>query len=53
VAPIVEEGRITRDIYLPLGKWRDGNTGAIINGRVWLKSYRATLDVLPFFVKIA
>jgi myogenesis-regulating glycosidase len=51
VAPVIQQGRTTRDIYLPKGKWTDGNTGAIITGRIWLKNYRAPLDVLPYFIK--
>jgi myogenesis-regulating glycosidase len=51
VAPVIQQGRTTRNIYLPKGKWRDGNTGAIITGRIWLKNYRAPLDVLPYFIK--
>jgi hypothetical protein len=49
VAPILEEGATTRDIYLPTGQWRDMNTNDLITGKVWLRNYSAPLDVLPYF----
>lgn len=51
-APIVEYSAAMRDIYLPKGTWRDGNTHTIYNGPIWLMDYFAPLDVLPFFIKI-
>ncbi|KAK9870228.1 hypothetical protein WA026_006312 [Henosepilachna vigintioctopunctata] len=52
VAPILEEGALSRDVYLPNGRWQDGNTGAIIEGRRTLKDYPAPIDVLPYFIRL-
>lgn len=52
VAPVIVQGQTARDIYLPKGKWADGNDGSIIhNGPKWIMSYEAPLSVLPFFLK--
>ncbi|KAM3958509.1 myogenesis-regulating glycosidase [Aphomia sociella] len=48
-APVVEEGATSRDIYLPRGLWRDGNTGETYAGPTWLLDYAAPLDILPYF----
>ncbi|CAK1542400.1 unnamed protein product [Leptosia nina] len=48
-APVVEEGAVTRDIYLPRGTWKDGNTGEIYTGPIKLTDYPAPLDTLPYF----
>jgi Glycosyl hydrolases family 31 len=49
VAPVMEPGQISRDIYLPDGIWEDMNTGLFQQGPIVLKDYPAPLDVLPFF----
>jgi len=49
-APVVVEGAVSRDIYLPTGTWRDQN-GELHNGPIWLRDFPAPLDVLPYFVK--
>ena len=51
VAPVVKEGAITRNIYLPKGKWRDAVTSKEYSGPLWLSDYSAPLDVLPYFYK--
>lgn len=52
VAPIVDEGKVTRDVYLPKGRWRDGNDEKkIYKGLQWLRNYEAPLDVLPYFIR--
>nr|QOL02380.1 putative family 31 glucosidase KIAA1161 protein [Glyphodes pyloalis] len=48
-APVLEEGAVSRDIYLPTGSWRDGVTGELVQGPVWLIDYSAPLDTLPYF----
>ncbi|XP_065224578.1 myogenesis-regulating glycosidase-like isoform X2 [Planococcus citri] len=54
VAPVLEPGVRSRDIYLPRGVWRDEvNTDSEpIRGPIWLYNYPADLDVLPYFTKI-
>lgn len=52
VAPVLEEGKTARNIYLPEGKWIDQKDGQTHQGPLWLNNYAAPLDVLPYFVKI-
>ncbi|XP_049871920.1 myogenesis-regulating glycosidase-like [Pectinophora gossypiella] len=49
IAPVMEEGAESRDVYLPRGSWRDGVTGNLIQGPTWLRDYPAPLDTLPYF----
>ena len=54
VAPILDEGATTRDIYLPRGTWRDE---VDLNyeeheGPKWLRGYAADLFTLPYFTKL-
>lgn len=51
VAPVVTKGAVSRDIYLPAGRWRDDQTGALHEGGRWLKAYPAPLDTLPIFIR--
>ncbi|XP_037051398.1 myogenesis-regulating glycosidase-like [Bradysia coprophila] len=50
VAPVLQEGKVSRDIYLPRGEWVDQN-GDSHTGPIWLKDYPADLSVLPYFIK--
>lgn len=50
VAPVLVEGKVSRDIYLPRGDWTDQN-GKSYTGPIWLKDYPADLSVLPYFIK--
>nr|CAD7409006.1 unnamed protein product [Timema poppensis] len=54
VAPVMEEGATSRDIYLPGGTWRDElhPDQDPIQGRTWLRDFPAALDELPYFTKI-
>lgn len=52
VAPILQEGQRSRNIYLPQGSWIDANTLAHLVGGRWLTDYSAPLDVLPYFIRI-
>ncbi|MCB2179552.1 glycoside hydrolase family 31 protein [bacterium] len=52
VAPVLEKGKRSRDIYLPPGTWRDHWTGAHFPGSQVLKDYAAPLDVLPLFYRM-
>lgn len=52
MAPVFEEGVRSRDIYLPKGVWlEEGDPERSHVGPVWLHTYPAPLDVLPFFVR--
>jgi len=52
-APVVQQGKTSRDVYLPAGAWKDGNSGEIHNLETgtWLRNYQAPLDILPFFIR--
>jgi len=50
VAPVLEKGAVTRDIFLPRGHWRDeNNQSQVWTGPTWLLDYPAPLDALPYF----
>ncbi|KAK9700827.1 hypothetical protein QE152_g31004 [Popillia japonica] len=49
VAPILEEGAVTRDIYLPAGTWEDGNTGEIYEAFVLCAIY-VTVESKPLIL---
>jgi alpha-glucosidase (family GH31 glycosyl hydrolase) len=50
VAPVVKKGAVARDVYLPAGKWRDTESGKVVDGG-WLRGHPAPLEVLPLFVR--
>ncbi len=50
VAPVVEQGAITRDVYLPQGCWRHVDTGAQFEGPRDV-TVPAPIDTLPYFFK--
>ncbi|KAJ8922547.1 hypothetical protein NQ315_007577 [Exocentrus adspersus] len=50
IAPVLVEGAVTRNVYLPTGSWKDGNNGTIYEGPVTLQDYPAPIDVLPYFI---
>ncbi len=50
VAPVISEGGITRDVKLPIGKWKYCD-GAIYDGGKTV-TVSAPIDVLPYFEKI-
>ena len=53
VAPILEEGASSRDIYLPNEVWRDENNPENIHfGPKWIKDYSADIGTLPFFTRV-
>lgn len=49
-APIVKEGAVARDVYLPEGQWYDFYSGEKFNGRQTI-SVKAPLETVPLFVK--
>ena len=52
VAPVLKRAAVSRNIYLPRGRWRDYKTGEIVNGGRVLTDYKAPLDTLPLFVNV-
>ena len=54
VAPVLSEGQLSRDIYLPEGQWSDGNSpqSEHITGPAWIFQYEAPLFKLPYFTRI-
>ena len=52
VAPVLEAGARSRDVYLPDGTWRDGIGNNRLEGGRWYRSYPAQLSQLPYFIKI-
>jgi myogenesis-regulating glycosidase len=51
VAPVLEKGKVDRDIYLPDGTWSDFWSGKIYSGGQTIK-YPAPIDILPVLVRI-
>lgn len=52
VAPIVQQGQMKRNIYIPLGKWRDVINDNVVEGKMWLKEYPVSLDQTPTFILV-
>ena len=51
VAPVVEKGALTKDVYLPEGEWVNFNDGkTTYKGGQWI-TVDAPLNVIPLFVK--
>ena len=53
VAPVLNEGQESRNIYLPNGYWKDPENpdGDAFHGPLWLNNYPAPLFKLPYFVR--
>jgi len=49
VAPVLDEGATSRDIYIPSGTWHDSNGGKIYTGPTYLRDYAVTLADIPYF----
>ncbi|GAB6024082.1 hypothetical protein CHUAL_008796 [Chamberlinius hualienensis] len=50
VAPIITQGSVQRNIYLPKGNWSDMlRGGGEITGPTWLYNYPVALDEIPYF----
>ena len=50
MAPILENGARSRDVYLPNGSWFDELQGRTLQGPLWLKDYRTALSDVATFV---
>ncbi|XP_050498391.1 myogenesis-regulating glycosidase-like isoform X2 [Diabrotica virgifera virgifera] len=50
VAPVLEEKSRSRNVYLPRGRWRDGQNGTVYEGPLSF-DYPADIDILPYFIK--
>lgn len=51
VAPVLDKGSISRDVYLPQGQWRDELHGEIKQGPCWYRNVPAALHQLPYFTR--
>ncbi|ESO95785.1 hypothetical protein LOTGIDRAFT_116491 [Lottia gigantea] len=52
VAPVVIQGDLSRDIYLPAGRWQDKLRNTVRDGGKWLTNYKASLYELPYFIRV-
>ncbi|KAL7019628.1 hypothetical protein ACKWTF_011184 [Chironomus riparius] len=52
VAPIIEKGVTTREVYLPEGVWKDGIDGSLRKGSRWIHNYRVMENQIAYFVKM-
>ena len=52
VAPVLDKGAMSRDIYLPAGRWRSQTKAEVLDGGTWHKNYPAKLDELPWFTRV-
>ncbi len=48
IAPVMEEGAVSRQVYFPAGSWINGNNGKVYSGNTWAE-VEAPLDEIPFF----
>ena len=52
VAPVLEQGARSRDIYLPEGSWEDVINHVTLKGGRWLWKYKVDLHECPTFRKL-
>ena len=50
VAPVLDPGLMSRDIYIPGGEWTDAETGLSFNGPQMIRDYAVTLETIPYFI---
>ena len=55
VAPVVEKGKRSRDVYLTEGLWVEASdpTGKVFVGGQWTRDFLAPLEKLPCFMRVA
>ncbi|GBP18730.1 Myogenesis-regulating glycosidase [Eumeta japonica] len=51
VAPILNKGQTTRDVYLPAGLWQDGIDGSYHKGNRWVHGYKVPLERVAHFIR--
>lgn len=52
VAPILRQGEVHREIYLPQGVWKDGIDGSLRKGNRWIHNYKVPLNKVAYFIKM-
>ena len=52
VAPVLELGQREREVYLPAGRWKDMNSGEILEGGRTVTA-AAPLDAMPVYEYLA
>ena len=52
VAPVLNKGAMSRDVYLPAGRWRSQTRAEVLEGSTWHRDYPAKLDELPWFTRV-
>lgn len=51
VAPVIKRKANSRSVYLPKGRWVDGNNGTVYEGPCLLENYSARIEILPYFIR--
>ena len=51
VAPVLEQGMTSRDVYIPSGQWTDMLTKKSVSGPKWLRNYAVGLEDLAYFTR--
>ncbi|KAL0820832.1 hypothetical protein ABMA28_005505 [Loxostege sticticalis] len=51
VAPVLQQGQTTREVYLPAGLWQDGIDGSLRKGNRWMHEYRVPIDRVAYFLR--
>ena len=51
VAPVLNPGSQSRDIYFPSGYWKDQRLSLTLKGGQWYRNYETSINHLPYFLK--
>ncbi len=52
VAPVLDQGSVSRDVYLPAGRWRCESKQEVLDGATWHRQLPARLDELLWFTRL-